>query len=122
MKKFLFVLLLVLLVSSPALFAQAQQDFTVVNKTGLAIANLFVSPAETNNWEEDVLGVDVLQNDEQVDIQFHPSEESCLWDIKIIDEEGDSVEWYKIDLCKALVVALYWENGEAWADVENVDE
>lgn len=98
------------------------QDFELVNETGLTIAELYCSPVETDSWEEDVLGVDVLEDGESVEITFSRNEDACEWDIKIVDEEGDEIYWQGIDLCSALKITLYYEDGEPTADIENVPE
>ena len=44
--------------ASPAL--AAEQDFSLVNATGYEISELYVAPSQTSDWQEDVLGQDVL--------------------------------------------------------------
>lgn len=84
-------------------------DFTLVNKTGLTIDKVFVSPSKDDEWGEDVMGKDVLKNGESVEIQFSRKETTCMWDLKIVDEEDDSVEWTDLDLCKANEITLKYE-------------
>lgn len=93
------------------------QDFHLVNKTGLTIDEFYVSPSNVNDWEEDVLGVDVLPNGESVDVAFSRDEEACVWDLKIVDEEGDAVVWNKIDLCKASEITLNYNSGRPTANI-----
>ena len=47
-------------------------DFTLVNKTGLTIVELYVSPTSDDSWGDDILGQDVLKDGEDVDITFSP--------------------------------------------------
>ena len=110
-----FVVAVVLAVS--ALTAAGQQDFILINKTGLVIDELYVSPTSVNDWEEDVLGVDTLANDASAHVSFSREETECLWDLKIVDEEGDAVEWKKIDLCKAEEITLFYRNHQPTAQV-----
>ena len=42
-------------------FAQGKQNFTLVNQTGYDISEVYVSPANSSDWEEDVLGEDILK-------------------------------------------------------------
>ncbi len=106
-----------LFVPAPAL-AQGAQDFTLVNKTGVTIEELYISPTTTDEWDEDVLGVDTLPDGEEVEINFDRKETACKWDIKIKDSDGDEVEWFGVNLCKISKVTLYWKDGKAWASVE----
>lgn len=93
------------------------QDFTLVNQTGLSIVELYVSPSDTDNWEEDVLGVDILEDEQRCRVTFHRDEDSCMWDLMIVDEDEDEVVWNGVNLCEVSSVTLFWEDGRAWAEV-----
>lgn len=94
------------------------QDFTLINKTGVEIAELYISPASVDNWGEDVLTVDTLPDGNSVDIRFSPAEEADFWDIKIVDGEGDSVEWPHLKLTEISTIKIYFEDGEPMASYE----
>lgn len=96
--------LLVAAFVTPAL--AAQQDFEVVNSTGQAILTLQVSPSDEDSWGEDILGVDVLGADEQAEISFSADEDSCLFDIRVTYEDGDTGAWQGLNLCELSVVEL----------------
>jgi hypothetical protein len=106
------------LICTIGLFAQAKQDFTIVNKTGVIINELHVTPHDSDEWGEDILGRDVLDIDQECDIEFHPKEDACLWDLRIADDEGNAIEWENLDLCKAVKITLHYKDGKAWADIE----
>ena len=57
----LALLVAIVLAGSAAVFA-GDQNFTLINKTGLTIDKVYVSPANDNSWGEDVLGRDTLAN------------------------------------------------------------
>ena len=97
----------------------ARQDFTLVNRTGLTISELYVSSADVDEWEEDILGVDVLPDGESVDIHFAPKERAKVWDLMIVDEDGDQVVWQGLRLDKISKVTLrYDKKGNPVADLE----
>lgn len=96
---------LLVITASAALFA-GKQDFVLANKTGLTIAEVYVSASDTDNWEEDVLGQDVLEDEQSVKIRFATGATQCTFDLKIVDEDGDDLFWTDIDLCKASRVTL----------------
>ena len=84
--------------SAPA-FA-GQQDFTLHNKTGKTITHVYVSEADNEEWEDDVLGVDALANGEETEISFEGYEDDiCKFDVKITIEGGKSWVVSDIDLC-----------------------
>lgn len=118
MKVSVLALCLFVVSTSSPIVAQSKLDFTLKNDTGLTIDELFVAPNTSDDWEEDVLGKDVLKHGEALDITFSRSEKTCLWDLKIVDEEEDSVEWEKLDLCKAEHITLMYKNGVATAIVK----
>ena len=105
----LAVCLAVVLAGSVAMMAKGDQDFVLINKTGLTITSLYVSPANDNKWGPDILGKAVMANGESLTITFPKHQEECKWDLKIDDQEGDSVTWEDIDLCKAEEITLKYE-------------
>ena len=115
---FLGVVCAALLAGTAAIKAQGKQDFTLVNKTGLEIHELYVSPANDDEWGEDVLGRDILENNQSVDITFARKEKSCVWDLKIVDEDKDDVVWEDINLCKAEEITLKYEGKKPTAIIK----
>ncbi|MEW5982588.1 MAG: hypothetical protein AB1806_09480 [Acidobacteriota bacterium] len=114
----LAVCLAVVVAGSLAIAAQGRQDFVLRNRIGQTIDELYISPTTTDEWEEDVLDVDLLENGEDVTIHFPRDEDECLWDFKIITEDDTSVVWTKIDLCKASEVTLLIEGGKPIARIK----
>jgi hypothetical protein len=103
MKKWLVAFALVALCAVAA-FAQTF-DFTLVNKTGYPITEVNVSPADDNNWGEDVLGEDILPDGESFEVVFDKSYEAALllfgvdkYDLKCSYKDGSSDEWYDLKL------------------------
>jgi hypothetical protein len=110
--------LVAVVASSPAGAQQSKLDFTLLNRTGVVIMELYVSPDEVDDWEEDVLGKDVLKHNESIDVTFSRTEKSCDWDLKIKDEDGDEIEWDSLDLCAASHVTLLYQNGKPTAIIK----
>jgi hypothetical protein len=95
------------------------QDFTLLNRTGLRVVELYLSPTTTDDWEEDVLGVEVLEDGESVEVQFSPRERAAAWDLKIIDADGDEVTWTNLRLDRISKITLrYDKDGNPIADLE----
>lgn len=94
------------------------QDFTIINQTGYTIYEVYVSETTNDDWEEDILGKDVLDNGGRLNVTFS-GRSACLWDIMVLDEDDNSVEWSGINLCEVSVVVLRCDkSGECWADYE----
>ena len=99
-------------------FAQGKQDFTLHNDTGVEINELYVSPHSSDDWEEDILGQDTLASGESVDIHFSRKEKAKLWDMKVVDKQGNSITWENLNLLEISEVTLHYKNGKAWADLK----
>lgn len=119
LKKTLVVLGLMALV---LIFVAASQnpvlDFKLVNKTGSDIQALFISPADVNDWEEDVLGQDVLEDGATVEISFHPKATATKWDLKVEDEEETGLIWENLDLSKINTLTLKIVDGKPIAEIK----
>jgi len=79
---------------------EAKQDFDLVNKTGYEINHVYVSPSKSDDWEEDVLGKDTLDDGDAWEIKFSRADKSCKWDLKVVySVDSSSAVWSSIDLC-----------------------
>jgi len=96
----------------------AAQDFTLINKTGVIIDKLYVSPADKDEWGEDILGQDQLADGATVDIKFHPKEKIENWDLKVEDTKGASIEWHDPKPTEIQKVTLHYKDGKGTAEVE----
>ena len=97
---------------------QNKQDFTLHNETGLEIKEVYVSPTEAEDWEEDILGTDTLATGESVDISFTRRHED-MWDIKVVFRNGKANTWNKLKLSQITDVTISFRNGKPWATWKN---
>lgn len=91
------------------------QDFTLHNSIGSTIMEVYVSPSTEDDWEEDVLGEDVLPHGESVDITFDRPASEADWDLKVVNEAGRSFVWKKLDLTTISEVTISIRNGQTYA-------
>ena len=87
----------------------AAQDFTLVNATGVEIDKVFISPHDSDDWEEDILGKDTLPSGQSVDIKFSRNETAANWDLKVEDKEGNDITWENLDLLKISKLTLNYD-------------
>ncbi|RYY26176.1 MAG: hypothetical protein EOP62_11920 [Sphingomonadales bacterium] len=100
--------------------AQDQRNFVLINGTGRTISELYISPTNENSWEEDVLGVDTLAELEKTAIHFADAVDECVYDLKIVHDDGDAAIWTGINLCEnTFVSAQYQDDGTPIAQVGN---
>ena len=105
-------------VSTVEVAAQAGQDFLLVNKTGIEIYALYVTPHNSDDWGDDILGADTLAKNDDIEIVFHRKEKARLWDLRIEDEDGNFIEWENFNLLKISKITLYYKNRKPTAIVE----
>lgn len=85
------------------------QDFTLVNKTGYEIGEVYVAPSKSDEWEEDVLGQDVLVDGDRVDITFSRKTKSCFWDMKVVYTiDNTTAEWDRFNLCEVSKIKIFY--------------
>ena len=94
------------------------QDFTLVNDTGVEIHHVYIAPHSSDEWGEDILGEDTLADGASVDIKFSRKEKAALWDLKIEDKGGNTIEWEKLNLLEIAKVTIHYKNGKGTATVE----
>ena len=114
-------LAVIALFTTASSFARAgKQDFILHNQTGVEIHSLFVSPHDSNDWEEDILGRDTLPADDSVKVTFDDHEKKVRWDLKVTDKDGNSLEWADLNLSEISELTLHWDakKGKGWADVK----
>lgn len=85
-----------------------ERDFTLINNSSVVLARVYVSPADVDDWQEDVLGQDVLNPGDSVNIHFSPNDgsDTCLYDIRVDGQGGEQGVLYKIDLCSTGTVTF----------------
>ncbi|WP_439597030.1 hypothetical protein [Falsiroseomonas sp.] len=95
----------------PAAPAQAQgrQDFTMVNRTGYQINEVYVGPSSSPNWGRDILGQNVLANGRSFNVTFPGRSSECMWDIKVVYEDRDQSELRQVNLCRVSTITLFWD-------------
>lgn len=111
MKTFVFALT-VAAVLSPFAATAGDQDFTLVNKTGYQIDEVYVSTPNAKSWGKDIMGDGVLANNAKKVVKFKSSTTACNWQLAVKFEDGSDVEWDDpIDLCTVEKVTLKYNKG-----------
>ncbi|CAH2600417.1 Argininosuccinate lyase [Rhodovastum atsumiense] len=88
----------------------AKQDFTLINKTGYELSEVYVSPSKSNDWQEDVLGRDTLGDGERTNIHFSRNTSTCRWDLKVVyTVDSSSAVWSNIDLCSVSKITIRYD-------------
>jgi hypothetical protein len=79
--------------------AAADRKVEIINKTGYAITEFYGSNSNTNDWEEDILGADVLPHNSSITIDFDDGTGNCMFDFLVKFEDGDQLTEKGVDVC-----------------------
>ncbi len=79
--------------------AAADRKVEIINKTGYAITEFYGSNNGTENWEEDILGADVLPHNKSLTIDFDDGTGHCIFDFLVKFEDGDTLKEEDVDVC-----------------------
>lgn len=74
-------------------------EFVLINQSGFTLTEFYTSPSNVNNWEEDVLGQDVLESGYTVKILIQDGRTQCEYDMRMVFADGDILE-DTIDMCE----------------------
>ena len=114
-----FRLLLLLLFLSVANAFTSDLDFTLVNQTGRSFEGLYITAADNNDWDANLLlDGKVLAAGEKVRVRFKSDAKSEFWDFNLVDDEGLSVTFNKVDLAGVDTVTLKDVHGKITAEIE----
>ncbi|WP_374604800.1 hypothetical protein [Arenimonas sp.] len=86
------------LASAPALAEDL--DFTLTNDTESVLAEFYASPADVGEWEEDILGDDVLGSGESVEITIADGRTQCEYDLRFVFDDGSETIVQAEDICE----------------------
>jgi hypothetical protein len=73
--------------------------FILTNGTEETIAEFYASPPSSDSWEDDILGVDVLESGDSVTITINDGREDCDYDFKAVFEDGSTLDNRGVTVC-----------------------
>ena len=115
--KFRFFLFILLLGIANA-FA-SDHDFTLVNQTARSFEGLYITAADNKDWDANLLlNGKVLPAGGKIRVRFKSDANSETWDFNLVDDEGLSVTFKKVNLTGANTVTLKDVNGKITAEIE----
>lgn len=88
-------------------------DFTIVNKSGEAIHQVYIGPKDLQDWTDDmeVLKGQMLGNGASVGITFSPRETAKVWDIRVVyDMDNRGVYVRGVDLSRVKTLTIVQDN------------
>jgi len=96
--------------AAPVMADDAKQDFKLVNATGYELKALYVSPSKSDDWGDDILGQDTLDDGQAVNVHFSPKVHTCKWDLQVVYSDDDSkAVWSDVDLCTIEKITIHYD-------------
>ena len=115
--KFRFFLLILLL--TIATTSAADLDFTLVNQTARSFEGLYITASDNKDWDANILlDGKVLAAGGNIQVRFKNDAKSDTWDFNLVDDEGLSVTFDKLNLAGVDTVTLKDVNGQITAEIE----
>ena len=113
--RFLFFILLLSVANTLAL----DLDFTLVNQTGRSFEGLYITASNNKDWDANILlGEKVLAAGGTIQVRFKNDAQTESWDFNLVDDEGLSVTFDKVNLAGVDTVTLKDVNGQITAEIE----
>jgi len=81
---------------------------TIVNNTGYVVYYIYLSPVSSDDWEEDVLGDDVLLDGYSINVRLAtPLNIVNKYDIKLTDADGDTYTKWNVQITPNMTINFY---------------
>lgn len=101
------LLLVAVFMFSGAVGLACNKDFKIHNKTDKTITKFYVSPAKSDEWEDNVLN-DSIEPDTSIPVDMSDdNRNNSIYDVKAVFDDGTKIEGYKINLCRAALINIY---------------
>lgn len=72
----------------------------IKNRTGWTMLRFYASDSRTDDWEEDILGEDVLENGRDLRINIDDGSGACVYDFKAQFTNGQELTRFRINVCE----------------------
>jgi hypothetical protein len=99
MKTILMAGAAVLFFALPMSVYAADVKFDIINQSARAVNNFYTSPADTTDWQEDVLGSDTIAPGASEEIDITTDGDQCLYDMRFIMEDNAELIEKGINVC-----------------------
>lgn len=74
--------------------------FTLTNNSSWVVTEFYTSPVDVDDWEEDVLGTDVLNPGDASEITIADGRTQCTYDFKFILKDGTEHTADAVNICE----------------------
>jgi hypothetical protein len=100
MKHFLVAAALAVLISATGTASALDRKVRISNSSDYDIVEFYASNTGRNNWEEDILGADILPSGSSVMVNIDDGSGYCRFDFKAVFEDGDEAISSNNNVCE----------------------
>jgi hypothetical protein len=123
MKKRILLLVLVIFAVCPVFAAPKGPKITLKNSTGYEIAEIYVSPADSDDWGDDYLVNMSLDDGDTFTMSLpRPLSEINTYDIQFVDIEGDSYSQFEVHVKSGDTIEITMDDLDVDEDYEEETE
>ena len=73
---------------------------TIHNQTGWTMREFYASDSRKSDWEEDILGADVLASGASLPINIDDGSGACVYDFKAVFTNGQELTRMNVNVCQ----------------------
>ena len=88
----------------------APHRFTLVNETGYTIYALYISPSASDDWGENILDMDVLEEGQSLSVPLEGGDGIHSWDLLLLDASLDELTYNQIDLSAISKMTIFYDD------------
>lgn len=92
--------------------------FELLNSTGFSLYGVYISESIDDEWSDNLLADELLEDGDSCDITFETSSRKRWWDIMVMDGEDNEYIFEHLDLGSGRKVTLRCEDGAALVEWE----
>ena len=104
-----------------ALLSSAPRSVTIVNSTGATIHTVFLSPSDSQDWQENILGMNYFDNGDSLKVAINGNASDVAWDLRIEDRDRHYAEWKGMHINNISTITLRVEVREKATVIAQVE-
>ena len=100
MRRFILSFFAAVFLLAPYGASAADRVVEIINETGQTMTEFYASVTSTDSWEEDILGDDVLDDGESVDVNIDDGSGKCVYDFRAVFKSGAEAVKRGVNVCQ----------------------
>ncbi len=85
-------------------YSQNIKDVKFINKTGMTVTKVFMSPHQANKWSANLLTAGRIASNDAYQVELPARSPNCSWDFKVYDDRNKEYHIDNVNICQMLSV------------------